>query len=444
MMGLSTRHAPSLDLPARFMAFSIAALGISVLISPWTLPKLQEHFSEFSLLAFVHLNTLGFIGAMIFGASYQLVPVVLQTPLRSVRTGRMSFWFYSAGLIVFLAGLMLTWLPGLAIGGTLLGVAFLLYAGVILGTVQQAPRRDIIGWHMIMAVIGSCGGMSIGVMMAFNKSNGMLGDRLLDVLAAHIVVMLAGWVGIMLTGVAYRLICMFTLAEKYFQEKLAWAELVSLTTGTWLFAARFIFRLPAWTGQVAALLLLAGFACFAIQIIRLYRNRMRRTFDIHIPFALAAAMFAIAANALLVTGLFRHESPVSPVWVAVTWLAIFGVAGTAIQGFFYKISTFLVWLKRYAPIAGKQKVPKLEELYIRRLALTGWFCWMLAIIGGTTAILLEWSILSGIGVLMIAGAVPFLVNVMLIARHWRTGPGLSLREPVVTRPPAPSRVTVRA
>ena len=51
---------------------------------------------------------------MLFGASYQLVPVVLQTPLASVRIGRLSFWCYVIGLALFLGGLWRAWLPGLS------------------------------------------------------------------------------------------------------------------------------------------------------------------------------------------------------------------------------------------------------------------------------------------------------------------------------------------
>jgi hypothetical protein len=61
----------------------------------------------------------------------------------------------------------------------------------------------------------------------------------------------------------------------------------------------------------------------------------------------------VGAVALLVPGLVRLGVANDPLWIATGWLAIFGAAGTAIQGFFYKISTFLVWLKRYGPIAGK-------------------------------------------------------------------------------------------
>ena len=77
MMSLGSKNAPSLDVPARFMVLGIVALLLAVLISPWTLPLMQEQFNAFSLLAMVHLMTLGFIGAMIIGASYQLVPVAI-------------------------------------------------------------------------------------------------------------------------------------------------------------------------------------------------------------------------------------------------------------------------------------------------------------------------------------------------------------------------------
>lgn len=441
MMGLSSRNAPALDLPARFMVLSILAFSLAILSSPWTLSLLRGGFSDFSLLAFVHLLTLGFIGAMIIGASYQLVPVAIQSPLSSVRLGRISFWFYAGGLGLFLTGLSRTWLPGLSIGGTLLGVAFTIYIGIILTTWLRAPHRDVVAWHIVLALVGAAGGMTLGVLLAINKSTGMLGDRLPGLLGAHIVVMLAGWVGLTLTGVAYRLIGMFTLSEKFFIGWLAWTELVLVGGGTVAVALRFAVPLPDWFGQLGALVLLAGFGCFAAQMARLYRKRMRRSFDIHIPFAVLAGVMAIAATSLMLIGLLRGDAPTSPLWIAVGWLAIPGVAGTAIQGFFYKIATFLVWLKRYAPVAGRQSVPKLEELYSRRVAVTGWALWTLGILAGAVLILLDTGVLRLVAVPLIAAAGCFVSNVIAIARHWVAGQWLALAGLTIRhdpRPPDPS------
>ncbi len=423
MMGISSANAPALDLPARFMALSVGSLAVLGLIAPWSLPLVQEPFTAFSLLALVHLITLGFVGAMIIGASYQLVPVAIGVHLSSVRAGRVSFWFYLAGLALFLPGLRQAWLVAMAAGASLLGVAFLLYIGVIVTTWLRAPHQDVVSWHIGLASINAGFGMTFGVLLAFNKHNGMLGSRLLDILAAHIAMMLVGWVALTFTGVAYRLIGMFTLSESHFRPWLAWAALAGLFGGAWLFALRFLLGWPAWTGQLAALAMLAGFGCFAAQIARLYRRRLRRTFDIHIPFAIVAVISAVLAAGLLALGLTRGTLPGEPLWVAVIWLGLLGTAGTAIQGFFYKIATFLVWLKRYAPVAGRQTVPKLEQLYDRRLAVAGWGLWTASLALGLVAILAEWDALAVVGATLLAGVACFITNVVMIARHWVSMPG---------------------
>jgi hypothetical protein len=372
---------------------------------------------------------------MIIGASYQLVPVAIQVRLTSPRLGRISFWLYLGGLALFLLGLSRTWLTLLGTGATLLGAAFLLYIGVIVTTWWRAPHQDVVAWHIGLAAINAGLGMGAGVVLAVNKSNGMLGDRLLQFLAAHIALMLVGWVALTFTGVAYRLIGMFTLSEAHFRPWLAWLELACVAGGSWLLALRFLLSWPAWTGQVAALMLVAGFAAFGAQTARLYRRRMRRTFDIHIPFAVTAATSAVVAALLLATGLIHGAAPSDPTWVVVVWLGLLGTAGTAIQGFFYKIATFLVWLKRYAPVAGREPVPRLEQMYNRRLAVAGWALWALAIALGAVAILAERDAMPLVGGIMLAGVACFVINVVMIARHWFPVAGLAPARPV-SRPGA--------
>jgi hypothetical protein len=431
-MALSSKNAPSLDLPARFMVLSVVAFAIAILSSPWTLPLMQEQFNGFSLLALVHLMTLGFIGAMIIGASYQLIPVALQAPLLSVRLGRISFWFYLGGLVLFLIGLTREWLPGLSISRTLLGVAFTLYITVVAGTFVHAPHKDSVAWHILLGSVMSGVGMTLGVMLAFNKSSGFLAGRLLDILAAHIIIMLVGWVAITFTGVAYRLIGMFTLAEKHLSHRLSWTELGLVGGGSSLIALRFVFSWPLLIGQAGAAMILVGFVVFTVQIGRMYRKRMRRTFDIHVPIALAAAAFMILSGASLLAGMMVHSTAAEPLWMATGWLAIFGVISTAIQGFFYKISTFLVWLKRYAPLAGRQSVPKLEDLYSKPVGLAGFWLWVGAIIAGWTVLMLERPWLSLVGIMLIAGASCFVFNVVNIARHWVSG-SRQASQPMVSR-----------
>lgn len=418
--GLATAHAPALDLPARFLAVGILVLAGVAITAPWTLPVMLGSFYAPPLLAFVHVNTLGIIGAVILGASYQLTPVILQIPLVSVGLARFSFWCYLGGIVALPLGLFRNWFPALLVGGTLLTLAFLLAAGIIGATFRRAPQRDVVAWHLVTAYVGAIGGVTYGLILAINKGTGFLGGDTLDNLAAHAAIMLGGWVAVLLTGVAYRLVGMFTLAEDALWVPGAWLALIALSGGAWLLSTNLHLAGPQSLNIAGTAALLAGLALFAGQLGRLYQRRRRRGVDVHMPFILAATGFGLAATVLLLIGFVTGRPLTDPIWVAAGWLAIAGLAETAIQGFFYKISTFLVWLHRYAPLAGKQRLPRLEDLYHRRLAFTGCALWVTAVPLQTVAILTGARPLSTLaGVLLAAGLACFLINVVTIGRHWR-------------------------
>src|SRR5215467_10130629 len=54
----------------------------------WLAPDLAGHYYHPRVLALTHTVTLGWITIAIMGASYQLVPVVLERPLWSARLAR--------------------------------------------------------------------------------------------------------------------------------------------------------------------------------------------------------------------------------------------------------------------------------------------------------------------------------------------------------------------
>ncbi len=163
-------------------------------------------------------------------------------------------------------------------------------------------------------------------------------------------------------------------------------------------------------------------ALFFVQLAHLYRVRRRRVIDVHIPFAMTAAAAGVASAVALAAGMLRAAGPLDSLWVVTVWLALAGLAISAIQGFFYKIATFLVWLNRYAPVAGRGKVPRLEELYSLRLARVGWVAWLSALVVTIGGVLWQVSSLTTTGgVLAAAGLGCFLGNVVRIASHWQSG-----------------------
>jgi hypothetical protein len=421
--GLATQYAPPLDLPLRFLLITVGVLALLALVYPWHMPLLLGPFADPHLVTFVHVNTLGVIGATIFGASYQLLPVVLQRPLASVRLGQWSWWCYLAGLLAFIAGFSVDQTAVIAIGGALLATAVALYVAVVAGTLASAPQRDVVFWHIAAAATGLGTAMTLGFLLALSLGGGFLGALSSRILAAHAVLMVGGWVTPMLTGVAYRLVGMFTLSEDRFRADWAAGELVLTVAGGWTLAAGLLLGLDRWATVGAATLWLAGMALFVAQLGRLYRRRRRRTFDVHIPFAITAMTFGVLAGALVVLGLATKRGPLDPIWVVAAWWAIAGWAETAIQGFLYKIGTFLTWLHRYAPLAGRRRVPKLEDLYGRRTAVAGWACWTagVALAGAAAFVGAPWlSRVAAVG--LSAGVAAFLINAARVGSHWRAQP----------------------
>ena len=412
--------AGDLSLPMRFLVIGLATLALLTLVYPWHLDVLRGSFYDPHLLTFVHVNTLGVIGAVIFGATYQMLPIVLQTPLAAPGLARLSWWLYLPGLISFVIGLGHGSIMLLSLGGSLVFAAVSLYIWVIAGTLRTVPTRDTTWWHVAAATTALATGASLGLLLALSKHVGFLAGLTLPTLAAHVTLMLGGWVTPLLTGVAYRLVSMFTLTEDRLRSDWATLEL-RLTAGRGLDArgkpaAR--TRATRQPGRRRGLPGRAGrcsrsrycactvFACAArrTSTSRSCSSRWRR--DCWRPACWSGALPADAAQS-------------DPIWLVVGWLAIVGWAQTAIQGFLYKIGPFLTWLHRYGPVAGLQRVPMLEQMYSRRLALVGCIAWSSGLVLGALTPLtsVDWLPLAAALSLSLSG-LTVIVNGVRIGGHW--------------------------
>jgi hypothetical protein len=294
-----------------------------------------------------------------------------------------------------------------------------LYVWVIAGTLRAAPARDTTWWHVAAATVALATGASLGLLMALSKHVGLLAGWTLPILAAHVTLMLGGWVTPLLTGVAYRLVSMFTITEDRLHDGWARAEFWLTAGGAWALAASLLLGLGPIVSLIGAAALLAGLGLFAAQIVRLYTLRLRRSPDVHIPFMLISLLSGLLAAGLLVWGFASQRAAFDPLWIAVGWLAIVGWAQTAILGFLYKIGPFLTWLQRYAPVAGLERVPMLDDLYSRRLALFGCAAWTCGLTLGALAPVTaaEWLPLAAALSLSLCGLTT-IVNAVCVGSHW--------------------------
>ncbi len=419
MMQMAGRNSVPLHIPARYMAVSVISLIAWIILTPWMLPEVISAPLSYPVIAWTHLLTLGCIGSMIIGASVQLVPVAMQTPFPAERLAEWAWFLWIGGIVLFELGFSQEILVILAPGATLLGIVLVGYALAITTMFRCSPQRDTVAWHLLAAAWLSVGGFVLGWLLALTNVNGLLGGHLLPVLAAHIIVMMIGWVSLTLLGVGYKLIGMFTLAERQLDQMRANLSGLFITSGVVMMLVGIAFFTDRLVVTLGSVLIVWGVLMAALEITRMYQKRMRKTIDVHMPFAITAWTVLLISSIALFALTFEANPVGIPLTAATIWLVFAGAFLVGIQGFFYKISTFLIWLKTYAPLAGKVSVPQLDTMYDRRLAFLGLIAWMTSVIAIAASLLgwlpIWWGWSAGLWI----GGVLFVINISRIARHWR-------------------------
>jgi len=420
---LTHEKAPALGLPFRYFAVALAFLALFSLLLPFNGKLFLGSFKMPGLLALVHILTLGWITTTILGAAFQLVPVALQVGLHSERLANALLPVYLAGVATMLVALWRYQVTWLIVGAALLLLAALGYLYLMVRTLARVRRWDVVAAHVAASVAFAATIPILGLLLALNNRTGFLGLAYVATLKTHLLLAVLGYVSLLILGVSYKLVGMFTLAEDLLPERLAWAEFV-LTLGG-LAGLTLAFYLPAlrWLGWLGGLAFLAGVGLFAFILSRLYRQRRRRVFDINTPFTqtgTALFFFTLLIGGLALTGwlpqpaLSLVEGPTF--WLAVGWLLLLGWVGQIIIGQMYKITPFLTWLHRYADLVGREPVPGLDDLYNRRLALVGYGLWNAGVVLGAVAILGGWLWpMTLAGAALSAGAWLFLLNMAFVA-----------------------------
>ncbi len=176
-------------LAAAALAFVAAAAGV-----PWLAPELAGPYDHPRVLALAHTITLGWITPAIMGASYQLVPVVLQRALWSPRLARWQLAVMLVGVAGLVAHFFLGEWSGLVWGAALvtLGiVAHVVNVAMILRGVRPwgfTPAMFTLALGGIAATAGA--GLALGV----DRVVPFVPLAFFPRLPAHVHLALLGWV----------------------------------------------------------------------------------------------------------------------------------------------------------------------------------------------------------------------------------------------------------
>jgi hypothetical protein len=360
MAGLRTDQAPPLAVPASFFLLAPAAL-----VAAGSLLALQgaDIFATRWLplaMAATHLGTLGFLGAIMVGALYQMAPVVAGAPVPAARLAHAVHAALALGVAALAAGLATGRAELLLAAPALLAAAFAAFLVPVGVALLRAPTRSETVTGMRLAVAGLAALVALGALLSLARAGrfAVRGDWIAWV-SAHAALGGVVWVGGLITAVSWQVVPMFYLTPPIprWSRKLTLAALAIA-----LVAAPAAALLGGGPAAVAIGVAPAAIAVWlvhpAVTAIAIHARKRRRV-DGSVRFwwaglACAPLVVPLAAGALL---------GAHPRWsVALGWTVVWGWAGLIAHGMLSRIVPFLVWFHRYASLVGRVAVPSMRGL----------------------------------------------------------------------------------
>jgi hypothetical protein len=349
---------PSPLVPLSYLICAAAAFLAAALDVAWLAPELAGHYYHPRLLALTHTVTLGWITIAILGASYQLIPIVLERPIWSERLARWQLAVLAVAVIGMVAHFHLGTWPGLATAAGVLAV------GIVAHLVNVAMSlRGFDRWTFTarLVVVGY-GGLALttvfGLTLAVNRIRPFLPGELFPTLHAHVQLAILGWVAPMIAAVSARVYPMFFLAPAPRRAHSA-LQLWGLVIG----GPAVVLGLLGVPGLlvVGALAVAVAAGAHVAWICQMAWRRKRPGLDWGLRFVLTAAAF-LAPAAVLGVAMAADLLGGPRVALAYAVVTLGGWISLTIVGMMLKIIPFLVWYRAYSPRAGREPVPTLAQI----------------------------------------------------------------------------------
>ncbi|POY35164.1 hypothetical protein C3K47_16415 [Solitalea longa] len=359
---ISNKTVSARMISAHFVAGGLAYLIVCVLLIS-SGDAFAGHFFHPQLLAMVHLAALGWITMIIIGSIYQIVPVILNVDLFSTKLAVYTF----ISLIIGIAGLSCTFLHFITgiimqVSAVVLLTSLVSFCVNIWFTASKNKKENIQSDFILTSLLWLLVTVILGTLLVFNLSYAFLPEEHLHYLKLHAHIGFGGWFILLVMGVLSKLAPMFLLSKPTTEKplKISW-YLVNLAIS--LFLIDMLFNKGS-LGIVCWVIFAFGIGAYAIFIISVWKNRLRRKVDLilHVTYKILPVIFVALAIGLILLICQPDQ----------TFLNLCKVYGTLVLGGFltglilaqtFKILPYLVWLEKYEKKAVLEKVPQPHDLY---------------------------------------------------------------------------------
>lgn len=357
-----------------FYGYASLAYLAATLLLVFSSNAFTGHYFHPHILAITHIMALGWGTMMILGASYQLVPVLIERKLYSSGMAFASFLLAGSGIpllcfgfYVFDMGRPAQW------GGWLILFSIVVYLVNLAISMAKSKEENVHAFFVFTAALWLLATVVVGLLLVYNFTYPLLSKSSLDYLPVHAHLGIAGWFLLLIIGVGSRLIPMF-LISKYTNPRLLWWVYGLINGGLLAFIGLFLYSTNRALLLLPILAIAAALVLFAIFCYRSYQQRIRKKVDEPMQISLLSVLmlflplaFLAGILLLIVFGPVNSTALVT----AYGFVILFGWITAIILGMTFKTLPFIVWNKVYHLLAGKHKTPNPKDLFSERV-----FRWM--------------------------------------------------------------------
>ncbi len=420
MQGISTQRAPHPSVVLPHFAFAAISFLVLSIVLIFSTNELAGHFFQPRILALTHIATLGWITMIIFGALYQLIPVVLEVPLYSEKLAKICFWLLVTGTILLVHAFWFAkfdvWL---LIPAHILLIVFIMFSINILLTAKKTIKWNIESSLIMASVFWILVTVFVGFLISMNFHRVFFKNNHLVWLKIHANVGIIGWLFFLIMGVGSKLIPMFLLSHKLNRKKLQFA-FYAVNAGLLFF---FIDNAYLYLNLdiVSFILIASGLAGFISYIYESYKKRARKNLDIGLKHTAVSILMLLVPIVLALVMSLNPEMEMKYILrlnIVYVFSILLGFITSLILGQTFKTLPFIVWLSKYQSLVGKVKTPLPKDLYSEKLLNIQFWSYNISIA------LLFVGLIGGIHYLAVAGsyvlsfvAILYNINIFKILMH---------------------------
>ena len=421
MNGLKTNNAPHSSVIVPHFIFGAISFFIVAIMLVLSSSSLLEVYFNTKLIAITHMAILGWATMIIFGALYQLIPVVFETALFSEKLAKFTFWM-AAFSVLFLSYSF--WVASFSMllpyASVCMFVSLLLFVINVLLSYRKSEIKNWSSKFVIAAIIWLLLTELLGTLIALNFTLNFFSETHIHYLKIHATIGLIGWFLMLIIGVGSTLIPMFLISHQLNFNKLK-ASFYLINTGLLGIAINWFFINNSILIGFCWVLIASGVLFFVSFIYDSYKKRMRKKLDVGMQYsmlAIASVLLPIIISSVLILGFNIEIELLSRIVVFYGFSILFGFITTLILGQTYKTLPFIVWLEKYKKLVGKTKTPLPRELYSEKIANIQFYLYLGFIISIAIGILSNSLVIVKIGsITLLLVTILYNINVFKIIFH---------------------------